>query len=91
MQLLRALLSGIPTKPSKSATKIGCASSTSTSQSAAFIPTPSALPSPLSAPTSRIKFWVYHDLLFENQRNLSQEALIGYARGSRRAEHRAVH
>lgn len=26
------------------------------------------------------KFWEYHDLLFENQRNLSQEALIGYAR-----------
>ncbi|MFN7210240.1 MAG: DsbA family protein [Aggregatilineales bacterium] len=26
------------------------------------------------------KFWAYHDLLFENQRNLAQEALIGYAR-----------
>jgi protein-disulfide isomerase len=26
------------------------------------------------------KFWEYHDKLFENQQNLSQDALIGYAR-----------
>ncbi|MCS6872711.1 MAG: thioredoxin domain-containing protein [Anaerolineae bacterium] len=26
------------------------------------------------------KFWAYHDVLFENQRNFSQDALISYAR-----------